>query len=52
MSERPIGGEPLRKQVSEATTPLAGKGKFKRVVLEAAKYAVARRMREILLLGD
>ena len=37
-----IGGEPLRKLVREATTPLAGKGKFKRVVLEAAKYAVAR----------
>ena len=37
-----VGGEPLRKLVREATTPLAGKGKFKRVVLEAAKYAVAR----------
>ena len=39
-----IGGGPLRNRVRETTTPLAGKGKFKRVVLEAAKYAVARRM--------
>ena len=39
-----IGGAPLRQLVRETTTPLAGKDKFKRVVLEASKYAVARRM--------